>query len=451
MSQTINIKKGATIKLKGAAEKVTATVALPDSFSINPADFHGVTPKLAVKAGDEVKAGSVLFYDKNNEVVKFTSPVSGKVEEIVRGEKRKILSIRITADKETKYESFAAADPNSLDSAKVKDALLNSGLWTLIKQRPYDVIALPQKAPKAIVISGFDTSPLAPNLDYILHEEGEAFQAGLDALAKLTEGKVHLNLDGKGTSTKVLSDSKNVQINKFSGPHPAGNTGVQIHHLDPINKGETVYTVNAQDVMIIGRFFKSGKVNLERTIAVCGSQVAKPKYYKAMPGGAVKNLIADNIIEGDENRFISGNPLTGTQIATDGYLGYYDNSITVLPEGNDYDFLGWLLPNPKKLSFSRTFLSWLTPNKEYKLNTNLNGEQRAFVVTGQYESMIPMDIYPVHLIKAVMINDIDAMESLGIYEVAPEDFALAEFSCTSKTNVQQIIRQGLDSLKQEVE
>lgn len=451
MSQTIKIKKGANIKLKGTAEKITATVSNPEIFAIKPEDFHGVTPKMVVKVGDEVKAGSVLFYDKYNEVIKFTSPVSGEIADIVRGEKRKILEVRILADKETRYESFSAVDPNTLDGTKVKEALLKSGLWALIKQRPYDVIAMPQKAPKAIVVSAFDTNPLAPDYDYILHGEGENFQAGLDALSKLTEGKVHLNINGASTSTKVFTNSKNVQINKFSGPHPAGNPGVQIHHLDPISKGETVFMVNPQDVMIIGRFFKEGKVDMERTIAFCGSQVAKPRYYKAIAGSSVKNIVKDNLIEGDDNRYISGNPLTGTQIPADGFLGYYDNSISVIPEGHHYDFFGWAIPNTRKLSFSRTFLSWLMPSKEYKLDTNLNGEHRAFVVTGQYESLLPMDIYPVHLLKSIMTNDIEAMENLGIYEIAPEDMALCEFACTSKTDVQQIVREGLDVVKKECE
>ena len=451
MSQTINIKKGANIKLKGAAEKVTASISNSDVLAIKPTEFHGVIPKLTIKEGDEVKAGTVIFYDKYNEAIKYTSPVSGEIAEIVRGAKRKILEIRILTDKEVRYESFTSFDPTNLDGNKVKEALLNSGLWPLIKQRPYDIVANPQKSPKAIVVSGFDTNPLAPDYDYILHGEGDNFQTGLDALAKLTDGKVHLNINAKSTSTKVLTNAKNVQINRFSGPHPAGNAGVQIHHLDPINKGELVYVVNPQDVMIIGRFFREGKVNMERTIALTGSQVGKPKYYKAIAGTSVKNILADNVIDGDNNRYISGNPLTGTQISADGFLGFYDNSITVLPEGDQYDFFGWAIPNTRKLSFSRTFLSWLMPNKEYTLDTNMNGEHRAFVVTGQYESMIPMDIYPVHLLKAVMVNDIDAMEQLGMYEVAPEDFALAEFACTSKTNAQAIIREGLDSLKSEVE
>lgn len=450
MSQTISIKKGANINLKGAAERVSATVSNPETFVVRPTDFHGVTPKLLVKVGHEVKAGSVLFYDKYNEAVKYTSPISGEVIEINRGEKRKVLEIKILADKEIKYESFDKVDPNTLDEVKVKEALLKSGLWVLLKQRPYDIVAEPQKKPKAIFVSAFDTNPLAPDYDFILHGNGEAFQAGLDALAKLTQGKVHLNVNGASTSSKVFTNSKNVQINKVTGPHPAGNPGIQIHHIDPINKGETVWVVNPQDVLIIGRFFQEGKVDMERMIAFSGSQVAKPKYYKTIAGASIKNLVADNEIA-DHSRFISGNPLTGTQISADGYLGYYDNSISVLPEGDHYEFFGWAIPNTKKLSFSRTFLSWMMPNKEYELDTNLNGEHRAFVMSGQYEQFLPMDIYPVHLLKAIMIKDIDGMENLGIYEVAPEDFALCEFACTSKTNAQKIIREGLDIVKSECE
>lgn len=451
MSQNIKITKGANIKLNGVPEKVLGTAANPEVFAIKPSDFHGLVPKMAVKVGDEVKAGSVLFYDKYNEKIKYTSPVSGEVVEVVRGEKRRILTVKILADKEIRYEQFEQKDIANADASQIKELLLSGGLWPFIKQRPYDIVADPNKEPKGIFISTFDTNPLAADYDYVLHGGNEDFQVGLDAISKLTSGKVHLNVNSSTISTGIFSNLKNVQINQFSGPHPAGNVGVQIHHLDPMNKGEVAWVINPQDLHIIGRFLKTGKADFSKTIAFGGPRVEKPRYYKTIVGSSIKNILSDNTLIGDNNRIISGNPLTGEQIASDGFLGFYHNEISVLEEGNDYQFMGWLTPNLDKLSFSKSFFSWLTPNKSYSLNTNKNGEDRAYVMTGQYERFFPMDIYPVHLIKAMIVKDIDNMEKLGVYEVAPEDFALCEFACTSKVNVQDVVRKGLDLVKQECE
>lgn len=447
MSKNIKIRKGADIKLAGAAERVKTESAAAASYAIKPTDFYGLTPKLVVKEGDSVKAGSPIFQDKYNEYLKFTSPVSGKVTEIVRGAKRKILEIRITPDGTNAAEQFDVSNLNS--EVKLKEVLMASGLWAFIKQRPYDVIANPQESPKSIFISAFDSAPLGPDYDFVLHGQLSAFQTGIDALAKLTKGKVHLNMRSGASADATFKDSKNVEKNMFAGPHPAGNVGVQIHHIDPINKGQRVWTVNVQAVAMIGRFLQTGIVDMTKTVALAGSEVEKPKYYTTKVGAQISSITASNVRQGD-NRIISGNVLTGNQVSESGYLGFYDDLITVIPEGREPQFMGWLAPNFNKFSLSRAYFSWLLPNKSYRLNTNMNGEDRAFVMSGQYENVLPMDIYPVHLIKAIMTKDIEKMEALGIYEVAPEDLALCEYACTSKIGVQNWIREGIDVALQEL-
>lgn len=446
MSKDIRIRKGVDIKLKGRAEKVYAQVPASETYMLKPTDFHGLTPKLTVKEGEEVKAGTCLFYDKYNEKVRFTSPVSGEVVEIVRGEKRKVLGVKILADKETSYQQF---DVNpSMGRDQIIDALCEAGLWPMVKTRPFDVIANPEDKPKAIFISAFDSAPLAADNDFILHGLEDEFQQGLDIITKLTEGVTHLNVDGKTNPSPVFSNAKGVQINKISGPHPAGNVGVQIHHMDPLNKGEVIWTLTPQDVLTIGRFFKTGQYDASRIVALAGSMVLKPKYYRVTAGCQVNHMLSNNLEEG-KPRVISGNVLTGTHISTDGYLGYYDNLITVIPEGDEAEFMGWLAPGFGKFSLSRTFWSWLNPGKEYELTANLHGEERAYVMTGQYEKVFPFEIYPVQLVKACLMEDVEALEQLGIYEVSHEDFALCEFVCTSKVNVQDIVREGLDLVKKE--
>jgi len=449
MSKNVKIRRGANIKLEGVAQHIKAESSFPGSFAIKPTDFHGLTPKMMVKEGAEVKAGTPLFFDKYNERIKFTSPVSGEVAEIVRGEKRRILEVRIVADQVQQYEQFNVGNVNALTSDQVKDLLLSSGLWPFLKQRPYDVVANPDRTPKAIFISAFDSAPLAPDYNFIMQGQGEAFQRGLDVLAKLTPGKVHLNTRGNGATDDVFSKAKSVQVNTFSGPHPAGNPGVQIHHVTPINKGEVVWTISPQAVLLIGKFFASGRLDVSKTVALAGSEVQNPRYIKTWLGASIKSLLEGQLKPGD-NRIISGNVLTGTRVSMEGYLGFYDDLLTVIPEGREPQFMGWLAPNFNKFSLSRGYFSWLMPGKRYDLNTNTNGEDRPFVVTGQYENLLPMDVYPVQLVKSIITNDIEKMEQLGIYEVAPEDFALCEFACTSKMNLQEIVREGLDVAMKEL-
>ncbi len=448
MSTSYLIKKGLDIKLLGDSEK-TIVDYHAKRFAIKPTDFIGVFPKMMVAEGDIVKAGDPLFYDKNRNNLIFTSPVSGKVTTLKRGAKRKLLEVVVEADSLNESVVFKTNPPEKLKREEIVEHLLKSGIWPMIRQRPYATIANPADKPKAIIIPAFDTSPLAPDFDLIVHGQGDAFQAGLDALTKLTEGTVHLNVDAKNTTSKVFLNSKGVQINSFSGPHPAGNVSVQVSRISPMNKGDIIWYLYPQDVISIGNFFLTGKPDFDRIIALAGSEVLKPKYYKTKLGACIDQIVAGNVTEGN-NRFISGNVLTGEKIEKDGFVGFYQSLVTVIPEGDYAEFFGWLLPGFNKFSFSKTFLSWMFPNRKYRLDTNLHGGHRSLVMTGKYEQVFPFDIYPMTLLKAIMVEDIDAMENLGIYEVDAEDFALCEVIDTSKTEMQTIVRKGLELMRQEM-
>ena len=451
MSKEIRLKNGLNINLFGDADKVYATIKptnISNKYVLKPTDFHGLTPKLKVKVDDDVEAGSPLFFDKLNPKIVFCSPVSGKVLEIIRGEKRRILEIVITADDDLVYKKFDVSNSKELTRNQIIETMLSGGVWPFVRQKPYDVIANPTDFPKAIFISAFKSTPLSIDNDFALYGMEDLFQLGLDYITKLSNGKTHLNVDGNTNVSKVFKDAKGVQINKISGPHPAGNVGIQVHHLDPINKGEIIWYLEPQDVIAIARLFKYGRYDVSRIVALAGSQVSKPKYYRTISGVSVSNLLTDNLNDGD-NRIISGDVLTGKKINFEGNLSFYDTTISVIPEGNEQEFLGWILPGFDKFSASKTFFSWLNPSKKYTINSNMHGEERAYVVTGNYEKVLPMDIYPLQLIKAIMIEDIELMENLGIYEVSAEDFALCEFICTSKIEVQSIIRHGLDLVRKE--
>ncbi|PKA99287.1 Na+-transporting NADH:ubiquinone oxidoreductase subunit A [Flavobacteriaceae bacterium MAR_2009_75] len=449
MSKDIRIKKGLNINLVGAAEQTTSKAVLSNVYAINLNDFHGITPKMLVKQGAEVKAGEPLFYNKNREDMMFVSPVSGELVEINRGARRRILSLKILADKE---QAVASHSPLKVDSAtkdELKTFLLKSGAWPFIKQRPYDIIANPDETPKAIFISGYTTAPLAAESDYVLQGKEEELQAAINALGKLTPGKVHVSVGSASSST--LSVLSGIELHKVSGPHPAGLVGTQINRIDPINKGETVWTVSPQDLVIIGELLLTGKFNPERIVALTGSCVKAPKYYKTKIGAEISTFLYSSGVTDEKFRVVNGDVLTGSKSRPDGHLGFYNNTVSVIPEGDDYDLFGWNKPIFNKISATRALtFSWMQPNKKYDLNTNTNGEHRAFVVTGMYEKVFPMDIYPLQLLKACMVQDLDEMEQLGLYEVAPEDFALTEFVCVSKQPHQQIIREGLDLLYKEI-
>ncbi|CAM1349148.1 Na(+)-translocating NADH-quinone reductase subunit A [Tenacibaculum insulae] len=449
MSKDIRIKKGLDIKLVGDAEPVTTQLALGGTFAVQPDDFHGVIPKVLAKEGTEVKAGEALFHSKSDERILFSSPVSGKITEIVRGARRKVLAFKITADAQQQYKDFGKKDVAAMSGEQVKDHLLASGCWPFVKQRPYDVVADPNQAPKAIFVSAYASAPLSADYDYTLKGKEAELQAALAALAKLTAGKVHVSV-AKNSTTSPLKGMKGVELHNVSGPHPVGNVSTQIAQIDPINKGEVVWVVTPQDLVIIGEVLLTGKFNATRTVALTGSKFSKPQYVTALAGANIADIVKGNL-NNDNTRVISGNVLSGTQVSEEGYLGYYENVVTAIPEGDDYELFGWNKPVFNKVSTSRAFtFSWLNPKKKYDLNTNTNGEHRAFVVTGSYEEVFPLDIYPMQLLKACMYKDLDEMEGLGAYEIAPEDFALTEFICVSKQPHQKIIREGLDLMREEL-
>ncbi|MDR2908013.1 MAG: Na(+)-translocating NADH-quinone reductase subunit A [Bacteroidales bacterium] len=451
MSKEIRLKRGFTIRIEGEADKsLMASLVQVESYAVKPTDFYGMRPKLLVEEGAAVKAGTPLFYDKADERIKITSPVSGVISAIVRGEKRVIEEIRIMPDEQIQYIDFGKAVPAELSKQQVTSKLLESGLWAMIRQRPYNVVANPDDQPKMVVISAFDTAPMGADYDFAAHGCKQNFQAGVDALGKLTDGKVHLNVHENLNHEDVFLSTKNVEINTFSGKHPAGNVGVQIHHIDPINKGEVVWFVNPQDVIIIGRLFTEGHLDATKIVALAGSELKRTGYHKIIAGASIKSLVEENLIDAAHPRFITGNVLTGKKIAQDGYLGFYDHLISVIPEGDSYEFAGWAMPGFRKFSFWRSFFSWMMPDKKYVLDTNYHGGHRALIFTGQYEKVLPMDIYPMQLIKACITEDIEAMEALGIYEVDSEDFALCEYIDPSKTEIQSIIRKSMDLVKQEM-
>lgn len=449
MSTDIRIKKGLNIKLIGAAEQVTTKAAASNVYAINLHDFHGITPKMLVKEGAEVKAGEPIFYNKNNAEMLFVAPVSGELVEIVRGERRKILTIKILADKTQTAVAHAKLDPKAASAAEIRAALLRSGCWPFIQQRPYAVIANPEVQPKAIFVSGYVTAPLAAEMDYVLKGKEKELQAALLALGKLTPGKVHVSV-GKN-SDSPLQGMNGVETHTVSGPHPAGLVSTLIANVSPMNKGEVAWTVTPQDLVIIGEFLLTGIFNPERIIALVGSALKAPQYFTTKIGAEISTIVYASGVTNENFRVINGDVLTGSKSAPDGYIGFYNSTVSVIPEGDDYEFFGWNKPVFNKISNTRALtFSWLTPNKKYDLTTNTNGEHRAFVVTGGYEEVFPLDIFPLQLLKSCMVKDLDEMEQLGMYEVAPEDFALTEFVCISKQPHQQIIREGLDLLYKEI-
>ena len=419
-------------------------------MAVKPTDFRALVPKLLVKEGDKVLAGTPVLADKMSQNILFTSPVSGTVAEVVRGEKRKLLEVRIKADADQEYVDFGAKKVADLTAEQVKSALLEAGLWPALTQRPYGIIANPEAKPKAIFVSAFATAPLAADPEFALGSDFEHIQTAVNALAKLTEGGVHVSLSSATASTTSFSKLQNVTLHTFTGKHPAGNVGVQIHHINPISKGETVWTVSLVMLAAIGKLFNTGKYDVRRKIAVTGPKVNTPAYVEGYPGISMKDL-KDFYNASEELRFISGDVLTGANVGAEGYLGFFDNQVTILEEGNKYELLGWAKPvRCSQFSASRTYFSWLTPNKKYDMDTNLHGGPRAFVVNDTYGKVLPMELYPVYLLKACLANDIDKMEKFGIYEVLEEDFALCEYVCPSKIYIQQIITDGIALMLKEM-
>lgn len=449
MSEVIKLHKGLDIKLKGDALKELLPAKPSESYALVPDDFTGITPKVVVTAGQEVKAGEALFIDKFHPELKFVSPVAGTVTAVVRGARRKVLSIVVTPNGTKNAVDFGVKSVHSLTPEQVKATMLESGVMAFVRQRPYDIVANPQVQPKAIFVSAFDSAPLAPDFEFVMQGREADWQAGLSALAKLAPTYLGIS---KKQSAKAIVEANNVQKTFFKGPHPAGNVGVQMNHVRPINKGEVMWTVAAQDVLLIGSVFNQGKVNFERTLALAGSMMEKPAYVKTLVGAQIDSIVGNNVKWDRPYRLIDGNVLTGRKSDEKNYLGAFSNMLTAIPEGNDVNELfGWIMPRFNHFSVSRSFISFLTPKRKYDIDCRIKGGERHMIASGEYDKVFPMNIYPEYLIKAIITGDIEKMEAMGIYEVAPEDFALCEFVDSSKLELQRIVREGLDNLRKEME
>lgn len=448
MHRVVKISKGLNINLKGAPVAEFAPVEAAKFYALMPADFTRVTPKVVVKPEDTVKAGDPLFFDKANPELQFVSPVSGKVVAVNRGERRRVLNVVVESDGKFQSVEYKAKDVLSLSAEEVKADLLKSGLFAFMRQRPYDVIATPADTPRAIYVSAFDSKPLAVSFEVALKGNEDDFQTGLDALSRIAP--VHMGICACQKSTALLV-AKNVTTTIFKGPHPAGNVGVQINKTAPVNKGEIVWTIGAEEVIFIGRLFNKGKVDMTRTVALAGSEVKNPSYSKVVLGAQLTNLLAGRLESKNELRIIDGNVLTGKKTTADGFLGAFSTEVTVIPEimGGD-EMLGWAMPRFSMYSTSRSYFSWLFPKRKYTIDARIKGGERHMIMSNEYDKVFPMDIYPEYLVKAIITGNIDKMEQLGIYEVAPEDFALCEFVDSSKLELQRIVREGLDKLRAEM-
>ena len=485
MPDTITIRKGLDIPISGAAELRLTDARSITTYAMKPTDFVGLTPHLVVEEGDVVQAGDALFVDKHDERIRFTSPVNGHVKAIVRGEKRKLLEVVVEADFKSAGSTGSDGKPSPIPmlADEIKAAMLQCGLWAMLRQRPFGTVANPDDKPKTIFVSSFDSAPLAPDYDFALQGKETFFAKGLEALGKLTDGKVHICFRPNQklaeqfsirNSQLTTSKASHFSIHFIKGPHPSGNLGTQIAKIDPINKGEVVWTMNPQDVAVLGELVTTGNYNPEKVIAIAGPNIKNPHYYRVKAGACLSEIIKGQLLnknypkmDADDsakaNRVISGDILSGAQITTEGFIGAYDDLVSILHEGDYYDFMGWMMPGLRKFSFSRTFLSGFMPKSTFKplgielprfeslwkYDTNTHGDERPLVFTGNFERVFPFDIYPTQLIKACIIGDIELMENLGIYEVEPEDFALCEFIDTSKTDIQAIVREALEKLRKE--
>ena len=451
MSNNITLKRGLDIPISGEAAQKIKKAVVPDVVAVKPTDFRGLLPKLLVKEGDSVLAGTPVLADKFSPGIVFCSPVSGTVQAVVRGEKRKLLEVRIKADETQKYADFGIQKVKDLSADQIKETLLKSGLWPALVQRPYGVLANPDIRPKAIFVSAFSTAPLAADTDYSFRDEFGNIQTAVNALSKLTDGGVHVSFNSVNYNGTPFHKLENVIQHTFTGKHPAGNVGIQIHHISPIRKGETVWTVSPLMLAAIGKLFNTGKYDMTRRVAVTGPKAVDPCYVTALPGMAMADIKEFYDNQAKDIRFISGDVLTGTNVGEEGFLGFYDNQVTLIKEGREHEMLGWAKPFRSNLfSASRTYFSWLTPNRKYDMDTNLHGGVRAFLMNDVYGKVLPMDIFPVYLTKACIAGDIDKMEKYGIYEVLEEDLALCEYVCPSKIDIQAIISDGISLMMKEM-
>ena len=444
------IKRGLDLRLTGEAQHSVVEAKPSSEYALRPLDFLGVTPKVLVKEGVAVLAGTPLFVDKATEKVKFVAPVSGIVTNVERGERRKLLSIRIQPDTVQAAKTFEIPTAGQRNAENMTALLLETGLFGYLRQRPYDVVPSPEVAPRDIFVSAFSTMPLAADFSFVVSGQEEDFKSGITALAHIA--KVHVGVNPEQLNTKLLPiEAENVEVACFKGLNPAGNVGVQINKIAPVNKGEVVWTLAPEIVVVLGRLLRTGQVDFTRTIAVAGSEVTTPQYVKAKVGAKLSDVLANNLKPADHSvRIINGNPFVGEKATTEDFLAAHSTEITVIPEGDDVnEVLGWISPRLNQFSVNRSYFSWLLGKKEYNLDSRIKGGARHMIMSGEYESVFPMDIYPSYLVKAIITGDIDQQEALGIYEVAPEDFAPAEFVCSSKLELQRIVREGLEILRKE--
>ena len=446
-----NLKKGVDIPLLGKPDKSIKSIENQSVLKLHPVTIKGIKPKLVVKEGDQVKTGSPLFYDKVLSGVNFVSPGSGVVQSIKLGERRVLEEVCIdVSGKPEEFEeskTYTESEISKIDKSELISILKNSGCWPYLRQRPFSKIANPEDNPKAIFISGFNSAPHSLDYETILNENSEGLQAGVNALNQLTDGSVHFSLNGKQQNV-VLNNLNNVKAHNFTGPHPAGNIGIQIHHIDPINVGEVVWYIDLQDVMAIGSQLTTGKFSTDKFISISGEGLDNPTYAKVKRGVTFQSALYNNLKDGNY-RIISGDVLSGKKVEIENGLGFYHNQISVIPEGGDREFIGWLKPGKNKYTNSNTYISKFLPKKEWSLNTLNNGDPRAIVPFGSWERVLPMDIHPNYLIRSIIAKDIEEMEDLGIYECDEEDFALCSFACQSKFPVHEIIRDGLNYIEEE--
>ncbi len=445
-NKIIFLNRGFDINIKGKAAKAYFDDIEIKNYAVQPGNFRGVVPipKVVVEVGDKVKAGDLLFYDKKKTELKFVAPVSGEVIAIRRGERRSIKQIVIAADKDINYRKFETPDLGTVDRDSLVEFLLESGLWPLIRQRPYDYVPDKDTVPKNIFISTFDTAPLAADMDFVVKGREKEFQTGLDVLKKLTPGKVYLGLNANKDKapSDAFTKAEGVEKTYFKGPHPSGNVGVQIHHTAPIKGEDKVWVLGVQEVITFGSMFLNNIYDAQRIIAITGDEVIDAKYLKTYMGADVSDTVKV-CIKNVKCRVISGNVLSGETKMFGEYLNAFDSQVSIIKEGDDYVPFGWLISKKKTPTFWKAFIDqWLGGNKEMDVDTNTNGQKRAFVATGIYEKVLPMDIYPVHLMKSILAGDIEQMEGLGINELAEEDVALCEFICPSKQEFQAILRDG---------
>jgi len=453
MSDTIRLKAGFDLPISGEAARTISRTVFPDLVSVKPTDFKGIIPHLLAEEGDAVNAGSPLFCDKLHPDMLFLSPESGTVESIERGDKRKILAIRVKCD--GKKEAVHFDVPHLIDSGKkeVTETLLKGGLWPAIIQRPYGIIADPADTPRSIFISSFDSAPLAADWNFTLKDDVRYIQTAIDALGKLTKGGIHVCLRPGAFAEAGFHKLSGVIFHEVEGPHPAGNVGVQINNISPMAKGEKVWTVSMMLLPAIGKLFEKGVYDTSRLVAITGPKTNDSSYVRAMQGLSMKEISEyfDKSEAGVDLRIVSGNVLTGENVGEQGYLGFYDDEVTVLEEGNYREQFGWIKPfRLEKYSHSHTYLSFLLKRRKFNMDTNTNGGERTFVCNDIYSKVLPMDIYPVYLFKACIAGDVDKMEQLGIYEVIPEDVALCEYVDPSKNPIQQIVQNGIDLMIKEM-